>query len=261
MTTNNHNDVIEQIDVYALGALEPAEAAVVADHIAVCPQCAAAYEASQRVINVLLWAPEEHQPPADLLERIKSRIQEPVHEQPPVVPLRRRRWWGNVAAPAGGSAWIRSRLMTGIAGAVLVVALVISTVRYERHIGVLQHELQQQKEVVDVLRLPGTRLIALQAAENGTGTAEMVVDGQGTHAFLLTSDLPTLSMQQTYEFWLIGAQGAERAGLFRVDGHGRALLQITSKLVPKDAKAAGITIEPAGGSVQPTTKPVLLGQL
>jgi anti-sigma-K factor RskA len=76
--------------------------------------------------------------------------------------------------------------------------------------------------------------------------------GADRTATLQVSGLAAAPSGKTYEAWVIPANHSPRpAGLFR-DGESRTVrLRGT---VPKNAVVA-VTVEPAGGSQQPTTKP------
>jgi len=66
--------------------------------------------------------------------------------------------------------------------------------------------------------------------------------------------LPDLDSDQTYELWYIDEAGAAPAGTFDVRGPEtwRVLDGTFSPGV-----VVGITVEPAGGSPQPTTEPIV----
>jgi anti-sigma-K factor RskA len=73
------------------------------------------------------------------------------------------------------------------------------------------------------------------------------------HGKLHVSHLSPAASGKTYEAWVIPAHHAPRpAGLFQ--GGGKSTLDIGS--LPKHGVVA-VTVEPAGGSKQPTTTPIL----
>jgi anti-sigma-K factor RskA len=76
-------------------------------------------------------------------------------------------------------------------------------------------------------------------------------------ALFMAADLANPGADQTYQLWAIDESGAKSVGLLEPSA-GKA-----SKLVdmPAGSTAFGMTVEPAGGSEQPTTKPVLLLEL
>jgi anti-sigma-K factor RskA len=65
-----------------------------------------------------------------------------------------------------------------------------------------------------------------------------------------------LSGGKVYELWLMAPTGNRPEGLLDVQPSGRAAPVIASGLRPGDQ--TGLTVEPAGGSAQPTTTPIVV---
>jgi anti-sigma-K factor RskA len=59
-----------------------------------------------------------------------------------------------------------------------------------------------------------------------------------------------------YQLWLISPAGAVSAGLLPGASQGKTAPVLASGLVRGDQ--VGVTVEPAGGTKQPTTKPIVL---
>lgn len=77
---------------------------------------------------------------------------------------------------------------------------------------------------------------------------------------LILSGLAALPGDQTYQLWLIPADGDPvSVGLVQVNGDGTTTSEIILDGQPQDFAAVGLSIEPAGGSPQPTGPIVLLG--
>ena len=92
---------------------------------------------------------------------------------------------------------------------------------------------------------------------SGGGAGTLVVSPEEGRALFTAADLPQPSADQTYQLWAIDDSGATSVGLLQPDS-GRASQLID---VPAGSTTFGMTIEPAGGSEQPTTKPILLLEL
>jgi anti-sigma-K factor RskA len=76
---------------------------------------------------------------------------------------------------------------------------------------------------------------------------------------LIASNLPALAPGRTYQMWLIPKGGAPRpAGLFRSDARGGAVHILESAVDVAGTGAMAISVEPEGGSVQPTTTPIIV---
>ncbi|MFQ6172077.1 anti-sigma factor domain-containing protein [Oryzobacter sp. R7] len=71
------------------------------------------------------------------------------------------------------------------------------------------------------------------------------------------SGLPSLPDDRTYQLWYGSAdQKFTGAGLFDTDASGRATAVLDGDV--RSATAVGVTVEPAGGSAQPTSAPIML---
>ncbi|NHA69983.1 anti-sigma factor [Phycicoccus flavus] len=76
---------------------------------------------------------------------------------------------------------------------------------------------------------------------------------------LTVTGMPSLEQGEVYQLWYIGADGARSAGFLSAgaDGNGSAVLE--GSLTGADQ--VGVTVEPDGGSEQPTTQPVMVVKL
>ncbi len=75
----NDHHAFEWLDAYALGTLDPGEAARVEAHLRECPACGREYDELRRVIDVLPQALPAQPAPAALRDRIMAAIDEPQH--------------------------------------------------------------------------------------------------------------------------------------------------------------------------------------
>ncbi|MEU7124187.1 anti-sigma factor [Streptomyces zaomyceticus] len=104
----------------------------------------------------------------------------------------------------------------------------------------------------DVLTAPDATVHTEQLTD-GTSAA-VVVSRQQARAVFTARDLPALPGDKVYELWYAAEAGGLRpAGLLDSTGD-RASRVLEGPL--GDAVAVGITVEPAGGSDQPTTEPL-----
>jgi anti-sigma-K factor RskA len=72
---------------------------------------------------------------------------------------------------------------------------------------------------------------------------------------VVTSGLPALPSGKVYQLWLIGKTKTTSAGLLPPAQTGKTPPVLASGVVKGDT--LGLTVEPAGGSAQPTTTPIL----
>src|SRR5690606_37421869 len=86
--------------------------------------------------------------------------------------------------------------------------------------------------------------------------ATLVWSGQLGQSVLLVDGLASLGEEQTYELWYIRDDGPVSAGTFNTTGTGDSWRVLDGEMGAGDA--VGVTVEPAGGSEQPTTDPLLV---
>ena len=72
---------------------------------------------------------------------------------------------------------------------------------------------------------------------------------------MVTNGLPALPAGKVYQLWLIGKTKTVSAGLLPPATSGRTPAVLASGVVKGDT--LGLTVEPAPGSTQPTTTPIL----
>jgi anti-sigma-K factor RskA len=88
------------------------------------------------------------------------------------------------------------------------------------------------------------------------GSATVVVSQSRGSMVFASSGLRQLPRSRTYELWLMSPAGARPAGLLRPNAAGRTDPLVKAPL--GDANQVGLTVEPAGGSPQPTSTPFLV---
>ena len=123
----------------------------------------------------------------------------------------------------------------------------------------------QQDMTYEALRMsasPGASVNLLRGTGAWTSARGMMMVSQtGTKALLLVADLPPLPADKVYQVWLIKNRTKYNAGWFTVDSTGYGQTVIIPVAPFWEFEAAGITIEPVGGSIDPTGVNVLKGDL
>lgn len=118
----------------------------------------------------------------------------------------------------------------------------------------LASEQAQQATMLAIMATPDAKVAT---AKVGTSTLVTVASsGQANQAAILVKDMPAAPDGKSYELWFITAKGAVPAGLMDVAGTASSVQVLQGPL--DGATHIGITLEPAGGSPQPTTTPILL---
>jgi anti-sigma-K factor RskA len=149
----------------------------------------------------------------------------------------RRRWFERPAA-----------LMAGAAAAILLIAGTIVGVNWAGPNG-----WGAQREMAAIASAPDVQSTTQQVADGGEVTLYWSVD-EGRSA-VVVEGLPDVGADSTYELWYIDDSGAASAGTFDVTGD-ETWRVLDGQLAP--GIAVGVTVEPAGGSPQPTTEPIVV---
>lgn len=113
---------------------------------------------------------------------------------------------------------------------------------------------QAQAEQLDAITTAGdTRELTAEVA--GGGTATLVWSNELGSAALMVDGIAPLPDSKTYQLWYIDENGARPAGVFDVGNSGTSWRVLDGAMHAGDS--IGLTVEPAGGSQTPSTKPVV----
>ena len=255
----NHMEVSELLATYALDATEPDESRQIESHLETCPRCRSELDAHREVAAALGNSVEPV--PDGLWENIESRLPErPLEGIPPMPSLgqvpateERRTRPGRVGAR---SPRLRTATIGALALAASVTAVVfgIDLVRADNQISQLQGAVSSAPAAVvkSALALPGHQLVDLRSPAHSV-VAKFVVlpDGRG---YLVSSSLRALANSKTYQLWAIVGGQPISVGLL-----GQSPYQSTFTLDGAKASKLAITVEPAGGSVVPSSPMVAAG--
>jgi anti-sigma-K factor RskA len=219
---------------YVLGALEPDEAEAFSRHLATCVVCRDEVAAFQHTANALAMTPPQHAAPPGLKRRVMRAVRESdAADQAQEASARRPR--------RVGSGLLVARPAVAALGAFAVVVVVIGAI------------------IVGSNGSSGTRTIA--AAVTGTpGTAQLSVSGG--HGQLVLRNFPQPAAGHIYEMWELrsGAKVPAPTGtLFSVNSSGAGNVGVPGGL--HGISKVLVTQEPVGGSLTPTSTPVIVASL
>ncbi|MGO9900155.1 MAG: anti-sigma factor domain-containing protein [Solirubrobacteraceae bacterium] len=219
---------------YALGALEPGEAAAFQRHLEGCSACREELLAFEQVVQALPGAVPQYKAPRALRrkvlgdfrsgQRVARAQRGGSRDHPP-----RLRWLSHLGSSP--------RALT--AGALAALALATA--------GVL-------------IALPGggpaTRTLPAHVV-GSQGTAELRLSG--SRAELVVDHLPAPAPGHIYEMWLQRGRRTTPSTLFRVDRQGSAAVEVAGDL--SSVSDVLVTQEPAGGTSAPTSPPLIVAPL
>ncbi|HEX5837196.1 MAG TPA: anti-sigma factor [Anaerolineales bacterium] len=232
--------VLDLIPAFAIGALEAEDVARVETHLAGCLICREESRALEEVAAQLRFAAPASAPSPGLKERLITRVQSTRLQTPVPAPAPSRPWFERLLP-----AW-------GLASLVLLLAL-----------GALNLSLWQRFNEAESFTAPGgMRAVPLSpedAASRATGFVLISADGQD--GALVVDGLPPLDEDQEYQLWLIRDGERVSGAIFSTDENSYGGTRIRAPLSLLEYSAVGITVEPAGGSPQPTGERVLGGPL
>jgi anti-sigma-K factor RskA len=223
------SDAIHELAAaHALDALDVDERTEFEEHLASCERCRADVAELQEAAAALAFAADAAEPPPRLREQLLERARA---ERGVVIPLRRRR---------------AERVL-----AYAAIPAAAAAIGFGIWAGMLQRKLDHQRVVAGdastaaaVLSDPRASQVAL------SGDAGLLVVGRDRRGVLVVRHLPAPPPGKTYEAWIIEGGRPRAAGTF-----GRTEIVVLPHPVPPNAVVA-ITIEPRGGSPQPTQKPL-----
>jgi anti-sigma-K factor RskA len=232
-----HDELLDNVAAYALGVLPPAEAAGVEAHLQTCEQCRAEYRDLRPAVTAVAYSAEACADPTAgavtasplLKARIMRRVRGDTASKPPA-----RRY-----SPA-----------YALAAACLAVAILVGLVdlSLSRKLNREAAQSAVQSQVIADLAAPDSRRYPFSDG--------MIV----THAdrlYLTMHDMHAPPRGHVYQAWTL-ARGATRVApsvTFAPSG-GVAFVRLPESAT--NIAAVAVSVEPEGGSLQPTTKPIAL---
>jgi anti-sigma-K factor RskA len=223
MSENGHDRHRDELAAYLLGALEPGEAAELERHLAGCEQCRTELEWLRPAVQLLPESVERVEPPPQLRGRLMEQVR--AEAETPAGPQRSR--------GQGIRGW-SLRPVAGLAALVLIVAAVAAYAIGNGGSG------------------DGNTTTVI-AGHSPEVTAEVVRDGDSGTLHL--ANLHQLPRDKVLQAWVQRGERVESAKtLFVPNQDGTASASIDDM---NGVSAVMVTAEPRGGSVQPTSAPIV----
>jgi anti-sigma-K factor RskA len=236
--------------VYALDALDTAaEVARFERHMARCQSCTSEVRGFQDTATRLGMA-ASRQPPPTLRAAVMGEVPR-THQLPALDDRARHR------RPMPRPTLLPRLAAAGAAlGLAAAIALGVVLVNTQNELGQARRQLaltQTQLAAVNAVRTAADATLVTKATPIG-GTVTVVSSASMHQIVVTTRGLPPLRAGKVYQLWLIGTNGnrIRSEGLLGLH-NGRAGPVLITGVLQGDI--FGITLEPPGGSVQPTVRP------
>ncbi len=255
----NHEDFDTQAAAYALGALDGAERTAFEAHLASgCARCEATLHESQEALVALAREAPRAVPPGHVKDELRLRVAAATRPSPREL---RRTWlrWTAAAAAAmlvGGflaAGFVAGRYEARLGHAAREMTALRDQLRAEE--AVLRARMAEYRSIIELLRDPSTRVVALHGAGPSPEAHGRVVWNDKAGGHVLVARLPQTPQGKAYELWTITSGRPSPAGVFLVDAAGHAMHHVAPTGGAVDVFA--VTVEPATGAAAPTGPIVL----
>jgi anti-sigma-K factor RskA len=236
---NENADVHALAGAYALNALPADERAFFERHLAVCEACsnevAELSETASRLGNAAAA-----QPPPDLRARILTAADVTRQLPPEQAPVVAPRGWQH----------LRGRLLVGVAACLALAVVGLTGINVNLNSQLREEQVARADSDRVAAVLGSSDLKTVELPMNAGAPERFLFSPAQDEGVLVASGLSDPGSNKTYELWLIHDGTPVPAGLFRPNADGSAVAAIDG--IVRGAEKVAITIEPAGGSKQPT---------
>jgi anti-sigma-K factor RskA len=255
----------ELLPFYALDALTQEERELVEEYLAAHPEARRQVEELSRAASALPQAVTPVEPPRRVKTALMQRVAADAEARPSAHAARQP----SRRVTAFESFFRTFSLVTAALAIAWVIVLNIQVARLRNEISTLNDRLTAQSESLEqiIANLPQTNpsnviTVSLKGTEvQPQAQGQLIADPNSQSAVLVIVGLPPLEAGQTYQVWLIDGGAPVSAGLLTVDQNGQAVFVVTSEEEIGSFNSLGISIEPSGGSPQPTGEIVVLSDL
>jgi Anti-sigma-K factor rskA, C-terminal len=216
---------------YALGIASEPERSEIAEHLErQCPACVPGVASALATVTAISGAVKITEPPKNLRRRVIASVERvPKHS------------WTGVYLPWAVTAALSLALLgIGISG--------------RRQIG----DTEKLRRALSIIDDPAAKDVSFGEDRKPSRGRVFVSPGQGV--VFIGANLPRIDSGKTFELWLLPPKGNPvPAGVFDSQPDATAVF-VRPGAVTNTAEIA-VTIEPEGGSPQPTTTPIIVAKL
>jgi anti-sigma-K factor RskA len=230
----SHDELLDNVAAYALGFLPPAEADAVAAHLQTCERCGEEYRVLRPAVTAVAYCAEADADasagPAAPSPLLKARLMKRVRAQA----ARSPRVWPAYAVSA----------------ACLLVAVLAGAADFwlSSQLARTRAQAAAQGQTIADLTAAGTTRYGFAGGE---------VLANGNRLYIAVSGLPPLPTGRVYQAWTL-AKGAKSVVPSSTFEPAAGVFIVRLPVAATTIAAVAVSVEPEGGSRQPTTKPIAL---
>jgi anti-sigma-K factor RskA len=228
-------------DAFVLGALPEEERREFEEYLAAHPERQAEIDELGTVAGLLALSPQEQEPSPELRRSIMDVVEAEAERPRAQSGLERMREFLSIRNLALGAA------------ALLVIGLFSWNMVLQGEMRDLQSRIQDMQASEE-----DSRMVALEGSGAARQARVEVMILEDHRAVLMADDMPPVPEDKTFQIWVIENDVPRPSGIFEV-GEDHVAVVVENRVDGADAIA--VTVEPEGGSPQPTTDPMLVARL
>jgi anti-sigma-K factor RskA len=259
--TEERHAQLELCIPYVFGRLNPGNRKQFEAHLTTgCEQCRGELSGLYGAIALLPLLLRQEAPLPGVRQRLLNRISSKRPDQPrserptppreqivPPAKQPQRSWYLYATIVLG--------ILLNIALAIWVNQLVGVVASKSVQIADLTSELHKKQEVLDFLEAQRIEIVPLAGVDTGSGAyGKLLWDPDKQSALVQTAALPAQSEGKQYQLWVLKGKKYFSVGVFDVTSENENIVRVMALPVgeKQDIEGFAVTLEPKGGSVQPT---------
>jgi anti-sigma-K factor RskA len=257
----SHDELLDSVAAYALGVLSAAEAGEVREHLQSCEACRAEYEALRPAVTAVAYSAEACADPgsgaAVVSPLLRARIMKEVRSEaardkaPAVWPAYALAAACLALALIGGLVNLSLRGQLQSARTQIAAQSQQIAAQSQANARSSQQNAEQAQTIAD--------LTATDAVRHAFGNGEVLT--RGPRLYLAMHALPTPPRGKVYQAWTLpkGSKKMAPSVTFQSAGSGVTLVRLP--VAASNVAAVAVSVEPEGGSKQPTSTPIAVTAL
>lgn len=245
MTITEHREFEDLIGPYVLDALDKSEKAAFEMHLSGCDECEAEVITLQEALVDIAPTLEEFDQ-SHIWARIASTIESTVDDDvAKVIPFESKK---RFHLPKPSTAVASIAIVAAFAATTSTIATTNSKNAVMSSVPKLQNQI-----LANIVKSPNHKLIKLTSVD-GKYQMNVIVSTHGV-GYVIKSNLPPIPKALTYQLWGIKKTGMTSISILGpVSSSGQFTLPTNSSY-----SELAVSVEPAGGSVAPTSAPLVSG--